>query len=131
MPRSWARDQSCEFARQNSRVRRRSDGGRGPSLLGREEALHNSPKRWHVARVTELRSCRLRLGVSQAGLSDRLGLPLNSLRMWDSGLRPTPDEILELVRIAVAEAIGRTNQSTCWANKPSAHINPRARSSVG
>ncbi len=100
---------SLANSRQNSRGRRRSHGGRGPSLLARDEVLHISATRWHVALVTELRSCRLQLGVSQAELSDRLGVPLNSLRMWDSGLRPTPDEILEQLSIAVAQAI-RDNQ---------------------
>jgi DNA-binding transcriptional regulator YiaG len=34
-----------------------------------------------------------------------LGVPLNSLRMWDSGVRPTPGTILERVQVTVAEAI--------------------------
>jgi DNA-binding transcriptional regulator YiaG len=33
-----------------------------------------------------------------------LGVPVNSLRMWDSGLRPTPNRILERARSAAVHA---------------------------
>jgi DNA-binding transcriptional regulator YiaG len=55
--------------------------------------------------VTELRSCRKQLGFSQADLALTLGVPVNSLRMWDSGVRPTPERILEQARSAAASAV--------------------------
>lgn len=67
------------------------------------------PRRWHRERVTGLRSCRQQLGVSQADFARVLGVPVNSLRMWDSGLRPTPARILEQAQSA-AEAAVRDHQ---------------------
>ena len=55
--------------------------------------------------MTELRSYRLQTGLSQADLAHRLRVALNSFRMWDSGLRPTPRDVLELARIAAADAL--------------------------
>jgi len=55
-------------------------------------------------RVTELRTCRRQIGVTQAELADMLGVALNSFRMWDSGLRPTPKDVLEQARLAAAAA---------------------------
>lgn len=69
-----------------------------------KQALYSIPHRWHLDRVTELRSCRRQLGLSQADLA-RMLVPANSLRMWDSGLRPTPERILEHARAAAAAAV--------------------------
>jgi DNA-binding transcriptional regulator YiaG len=55
--------------------------------------------------VTELRLCRRQLGLSQRELAGVLSVPRNSLRMWDSGLRPTPSEVLDQARVAAAEAV--------------------------
>ncbi len=55
--------------------------------------------------MTELRSYRLQTGLSQAELAHVLRVALNSFRMWDSGLRPTPRDVLELARIAAADAL--------------------------
>jgi DNA-binding transcriptional regulator YiaG len=74
-------------------------------VLPRQLALHISADRWHVEQVTELRSCRRQLSLSQAEFADMLGVPLNSFRTWDSGLRPTPGEIVEQAKIAAAEAV--------------------------
>lgn len=54
--------------------------------------------------MTELRSYRRQIGLSQAQLADLLGVPLNSLRMWDSGIRPTPVEALEQALRAAVKA---------------------------
>ncbi len=54
--------------------------------------------------VTELRTCRRALQLSQAECANKLGVPLNSFRMWDSGLRPTPRNVLEGARCAAAAA---------------------------
>jgi DNA-binding transcriptional regulator YiaG len=64
-----------------------------------------STDRWHGEHVTELRACRRQLGLSQAGLADLVGVPLNSLRMWDCGTRPTPGDVLERAKVAAAEAV--------------------------
>lgn len=39
--------------------------------------------------MTDLRAVRLRAGFTQEDLARLLGVPVNTLRMWDSGLRPT------------------------------------------
>jgi hypothetical protein len=54
-----------------------------------------SSYRWHGEHVTELRACRRQLAQSQAEFARTLGVALNSLRMWDSGVRPTPPALLE------------------------------------
>lgn len=54
--------------------------------------------------MTELRLCRRQLGLSQGELAVVLSVPRNSLRMWDSGLRPTPSTVLDKARVAAAEA---------------------------
>jgi len=52
--------------------------------------------------VTALRTLRRALGFTQAELAALLDVPLNSLRMWDSGLRPVPATILDLAKSHVA-----------------------------
>lgn len=44
--------------------------------------------------MTDLRTVRLRAGFSQEDLARVLGVPANTLRMWDSGLRPTPVHVV-------------------------------------
>lgn len=48
---------------------------------------------------------REQIGVSQSQLAYLLGESLNSLRMWDSGMRPTPAAILQQAQRAAAEAL--------------------------
>jgi DNA-binding transcriptional regulator YiaG len=67
--------------------------------------LHLSIDRWHRGPVTELRSLREQIGVSQSQLADMLGASLHSLRMWDSGMRSTPDDVLERTKVIAAEAV--------------------------
>ena len=45
--------------------------------------------------VNTLRGLRREVRLTQAEFAQRLGVPLNTLRMWDSGLRATPSEILK------------------------------------
>jgi DNA-binding transcriptional regulator YiaG len=52
--------------------------------------------------VTALRSLRTNLELTQRELAERLGVPANTLRMWDSGVRTIPDPMLETVRELVA-----------------------------
>jgi DNA-binding transcriptional regulator YiaG len=58
-----------------------------------------------VTLVTELREYRPQLELTHVELAVLLEVPLNSLRMWDSGLRPTPAAILECARCSAAEAV--------------------------
>ena len=69
------------------------------------ESLHLHANQWHGERVTEPRACRRQLGQSQAKLAAMLGVALNSLRMWDSGMRTTPTAVLEQAKTAAAEAV--------------------------
>jgi DNA-binding transcriptional regulator YiaG len=57
---------------------------------------------WHLQTVTALRTLRRTLGLTQAGLAALLEVPLNSFRMWDSGLRPVPAVILDRTQTRVA-----------------------------
>jgi DNA-binding transcriptional regulator YiaG len=53
--------------------------------------------------MTELRRIRQEAGFSQAHAATLLAVPLNTFRMWDSGLRPTPPPHLEGARTLLAE----------------------------
>jgi DNA-binding transcriptional regulator YiaG len=53
--------------------------------------------------VTALRSLRRGLGLTQREHATLLGVPLNSLRMWDSGLRPVPLTVLARTEAEVAQ----------------------------
>ena len=52
--------------------------------------------------MTELRRLRLESGLSQQAFAIALGIPLNTLRMWDSALRPTPADVLAHAQQAAA-----------------------------
>jgi len=62
-----------------------------------QDSLYAGHERWHGVTVTELRIARLDAGFSQAELATLLDVPLNTLRMWDSGLRPTPTHLVQRV----------------------------------
>jgi DNA-binding transcriptional regulator YiaG len=51
--------------------------------------------------VTELRQVRCDAALSQRQCAELLHVPVNTLRMWDSGLRRTPADIVSRLRIAV------------------------------
>lgn len=58
--------------------------------------------------MNALRELRRDADLSQRDLAELLGVPVNTLRMWDSGLRPTPAHMLVRVRTAVARHAQRT-----------------------
>jgi DNA-binding transcriptional regulator YiaG len=58
--------------------------------------------------VTELRERRCEAGLSQEVLATLLDVPVNTLRMWDSGLRPTPPPLLQRVTAVLAERAGES-----------------------
>jgi len=45
------------------------------------------PARWHRVPVRELRALRRAVNLSQQEFAALLGVPINTFRMWDSGLR--------------------------------------------
>jgi DNA-binding transcriptional regulator YiaG len=51
----------------------------------------------------EMRALRRTAGLLQREFADLLQVPINTLRMWDSGLRPVPSHVLLRARAAVAE----------------------------
>jgi len=77
----------------------------GPAAPNGNNQFTSTPTKWHGERVTELRFCRRQLGLSQGELAGVLSVPRNTLRMWDSGLRPTPSAVLDKAKAAAAEAI--------------------------
>jgi DNA-binding transcriptional regulator YiaG len=58
---------------------------------------------WHREHVNALRQLRRDAHLSQQECADLLAVPLNTFRMWDSGLRPTPCGVLERVDVAVRQ----------------------------
>jgi DNA-binding transcriptional regulator YiaG len=58
--------------------------------------------------VNTLRELRRDASLSQRALADLLDVPVNTLRMWDSGLRPVPAHMLLRVRRAIAWHAERT-----------------------
>jgi DNA-binding transcriptional regulator YiaG len=71
----------------------------------RQKQVHVYAEQWHGEPLTELRVCRRQLRLSQSELAVVLSVPRNTLRMWDSGLCPTPSAVLEKAKAAAAEAI--------------------------
>jgi DNA-binding transcriptional regulator YiaG len=62
-----------------------------------------SRNRWHRDRMTELRRVRQEAGLSQLQAASLLAVPVNTFRMWDSGLRPTPRPVVERVTTLPAQ----------------------------
>jgi transcriptional regulator with XRE-family HTH domain len=54
-----------------------------------------------VTNVTELREIRRRANLRQHECAALIGVPLNTFRMWDSGLRTIPRGVVERARLAV------------------------------
>lgn len=52
--------------------------------------------------MTELRQLRRDADLSQHDLAELLDVPVNTLRMWDSGLRLTPAHIVHRAQVALA-----------------------------
>jgi DNA-binding transcriptional regulator YiaG len=57
-------------------------------------SLGNAESQWHGVAMTDLRRMRQAARLSQRAFADLLGVPLNTLRMWDSGLRTPPADLL-------------------------------------
>jgi DNA-binding transcriptional regulator YiaG len=53
--------------------------------------------------VTDIREVRFEARLSQRQCADLLRVPLNTFRMWDSGLRPCPPGILSRLRTAIEQ----------------------------
>jgi len=56
-----------------------------------------------VLAVSTLRKLRRTAELSQQPFASLIDVPLNTFRMWDSGLRPTPPHLLERATIAALE----------------------------
>jgi len=61
---------------------------------------------WHG--MTALRELRRGAELSQQEFATLLDVPLNTFRMWDSGLRPTPRHLLQRATLAVTERARNT-----------------------
>ena len=59
--------------------------------------------RWHCVVVNELRSLRHSVELSQLQFALLLGVPVNTFRMWDCGMRPLQLDVLGRAREVVAE----------------------------
>ena len=66
-------------------------------------SLYVSCDEWQCGTVNELRELRGNVDLSQRDLAGLLHVPVNTFRMWDSGLRPVPLHTLLRARVAVAE----------------------------
>jgi transcriptional regulator with XRE-family HTH domain len=53
----------------------------------------------------ELRELRRTVGLLQRELADLLCVPVNTLRMWDSGVRPVPPQVLHRAKEIVANRV--------------------------
>jgi hypothetical protein len=70
-------------------------------------SLYDSPPEWHrVHAVTPLRELRRAVDLSQQAFAALIAVPVNTFRMWDSGLRPTPPHLLQRAAQAVTEHPG-------------------------
>jgi DNA-binding transcriptional regulator YiaG len=70
--------------------------------LVRRRLLYDFPLTWHrVPVLTPLRELRRAADLSQQEFAALVDVPLNTFRMWDSGLRPLPPHMLPQAREAV------------------------------
>ena len=67
-------------------------------------SLYDFAPKWHRLRsMTELRELRRAADLSQQEFAALMSVPVNTFRMWDSGLRPVPLDAVQRARLAVAE----------------------------
>lgn len=59
-----------------------------------QRSLYESRAGWHGDGMTALRELRRDAGLSQCALAELLAVPVNTFRMWDSALRPTPNDVI-------------------------------------
>lgn len=64
-------------------------------------SLYVSGGEWQCRHVNELRQLRRRGNLSQQAFAALIGVPVNTFRMWDSGLRPVPVHVLLRSQAAV------------------------------
>jgi DNA-binding XRE family transcriptional regulator len=57
---------------------------------------------WHRLGVTELRRLRREVNATQRELAALLDVPLNTFRLWDSGLRTAPPHLAPRIREVIA-----------------------------
>jgi DNA-binding transcriptional regulator YiaG len=58
--------------------------------------------------MTELREMRRAADLSQQEFAALMCVPVNTFRMWDSGLRPAPLDAVQRARLAVTEQVRNT-----------------------
>lgn len=58
--------------------------------------------------MTEIRELRLAVGLLQREFADLMRVPVNTFRMWDSGLRPVPPQFLQRAKTVVADRTRET-----------------------
>jgi hypothetical protein len=58
--------------------------------------------------MTELRELRRAANLSQHELAVLMCVPVNTFRMWDSGLRPVPLDVVQRAKLAVTEHANNT-----------------------
>ena len=67
-------------------------------------SLYDFPREWHGVHVmTALRELRRAADLSQRECAALIKVPVNTFRMWDSGLRPVPTHLLQRATVAVSE----------------------------
>ena len=93
-------------------------------------SLYGEVLPWHCEDVNELRELRRNANATQRDLAELLKIPVNTFRMWDSGLRRPPVHIV--TQVAGPSPRGPNNDNFCrWRNSPrnsactSEHCRPR------
>jgi transcriptional regulator with XRE-family HTH domain len=66
-------------------------------------SLYEFRDEWHREHVNALRQLRRNANLSQQQCAELLGVPVNTFRMWDSGLRPIPCGVIERVTVSLTE----------------------------
>jgi DNA-binding transcriptional regulator YiaG len=67
-------------------------------------SLYDSADPWHRVRaMTALRELRRATDLSQQAFAALMDVPVNTFRMWDSGLRPVPQDMLHRATVAATE----------------------------
>src|SRR5476651_1948397 len=64
----------------------------------RRRSLYAARAEWHGDRVNAIRELRRRERLTQRAFAELFGVPVNTLRMWDSGLRSAPAPALARAR---------------------------------
>lgn len=73
-------------------------------------SLYCESREWHCQDVNALRELRRDARLTQVELAGLLDVPVNTFRMWDSGLRRLPTHVVPCAREAVAGWANRQEQ---------------------